>query len=68
MLDWDSAGRSQIIDVIDVGSNIVLDTRTATAFMGGQYWVWQVNAPVRIRVTRTGAFNGVVSAVFLDPQ
>ena len=49
-MDWDSAGRSQNIDILDAGNN-VLDTRPLNGFSGGQYLIWNVSGHVKIRAT-----------------
>jgi hypothetical protein len=67
VLDWENSPRGETIEVLDPVSGTVLATRSVTAFSGGQYWMWQVNVPVRFRITRTAGINAVVSAVFLDP-
>jgi hypothetical protein len=65
-VDWDNRARTQRVDVLDARSGAVLDTRTVTAFGGGQYLVWNVSGPVVFRVTRTAGPNGVVSGWFFD--
>ena len=67
-LDWDNNGRSETVEVLNPATGAVLDARTVTAFTGGQYWIWEITGPVRLRVTRTGGANAVVSGVFLDSQ
>ena len=53
LLDWDSAGRVETVEVRDAVTNAVLDTRTASGFAGGQYVTWTVGGHVIFRVTRT---------------
>jgi subtilisin family serine protease len=65
-LDWDYAPRSQRIDVLDAVSGTVLDSRTISSFGTGQYVVWSVRGNVKIRLTRLGGFNAVVSGVFIN--
>jgi hypothetical protein len=65
-LDWDTSSRSQRVDVLDAGTNAVLDSRTMTSFNGGRYLVWVVTGNVKFRVTRLGGLNAVISAVFFD--
>jgi hypothetical protein len=65
-VDWDNGSRAQRIDVVDAASGAVLDTRTISAFQGGQYLVWNVSGKVVFRVTRTAGPNGVVSGWFFD--
>lgn len=65
VLDWDSA-RTQTIQVLDGTNDAVLDTRTASAFGGGQYLVWRVTGHVKFRITKTAGANAVVSGIFFD--
>jgi hypothetical protein len=65
-VDWDYGSRGQRIDVLDATSGAVLDTRTISAFQGGQYLVWKVTGSVVFRITRTAGPNGVVSGWFFD--
>jgi hypothetical protein len=67
MVDWDALGRTQTIEVRDAATDALLDTRDVSTFSGGQYLVWRISGPVRLRVLCTGGPNAVVSAVFLDP-
>jgi hypothetical protein len=62
-LDWDG-GRVERIDVLDAGSNTVLDTQTAAGFQNGRYLVWNLKGHVTLRITNTGPSNAVVSGVF----
>lgn len=64
--DWDSSARAERVDVLDAATGSTLDTRTLTSFNGGQYLVWQLNGHVRLRVTKTGGINAVLSALFFD--
>ena len=66
LLDWDDGGRAQMIDVIDVATGAVLDSRNLSSFTGGQYVVWLVAGHVRFRATRTDGWNAVVSGIFFD--
>jgi hypothetical protein len=65
-VDYDHGGRSAQIQVIDAATNAVLDTRTITGFLGGQYLRWSVSGHVVIRVVNTGSGNAVYSGVFFD--
>jgi hypothetical protein len=67
MVDWDFNSRVQTVEVIDLATNTILDTRTVSGFTGGQYLVWNIQGSVVFRVTRTGGSNGVVSGLFVDP-
>jgi hypothetical protein len=62
-LDWESAGRREIVDVLDSNGNIV-DSETAGSFANGVYMVWNVTGHVVFRVTMTRNVNAVVSGIF----
>ena len=64
-VDFDSAGRAERIDVLDAGTGAVLDTRTISGFVNGQYLIWNITGHVIFRVTRTGGANAVVSGLFV---
>ncbi len=66
-MDFDDRGRVQSIDVLDPATGALLDTRTASTFVGGVYGVWNVTGAVRFRVTAIAGVNAVTSAVFIDP-
>ena len=66
-LDWDGAGRAETITITDPSTLQVLDTRTVSSFLGGQYLIWNVKGHVLIQFTRTAGPNAVVSGVFLAP-
>jgi hypothetical protein len=65
-LDWDSVGRSQVIDILDAATGAVLDSRAVSGFAGGQYQVWRLSGHVTIRATRTGPANATLSGLFFD--
>ena len=67
LLDWDSNGRGEQIDVLDAVTGKVLDTRTADSFVGGEYLVWDVSGDVAFRLTRKSGNNAVLSSLFFDP-
>ena len=66
-VDWDSGGRAERIDVVDVATGTVLDSQLGSVLAGGQYEVWRVRGRVRFDVVRLAGSNAVVGAVFLDP-
>ncbi|MDQ3257907.1 MAG: hypothetical protein M3R15_29140, partial [Acidobacteriota bacterium] len=66
LLDWDSRGRAQSIEVSDAATGAVLDTRSNSGFTNGRYVVWNIRGRVRLRVTRTAGPNAVMSGLFLD--
>ena len=74
VLDWDSKGRGESIQVVDAGNaGNVLDTRripdtdtltSATNFSNGTYLVWSIAGHVTINITTTAGPNGVVAGIF----
>lgn len=67
-VDWDTAGRAQVVEILDPATRAVLDTRTVERFAGGRWLNWQVTGPVVVRLTRTAGANAVISgAYFAQP-
>ncbi|WP_165219147.1 dockerin type I domain-containing protein [Aquisphaera insulae] len=66
LLDWDSQGRAEQIQVIDATTGTILDTRTAASFSGGSYLTWNVSGHVRFMITCTAGIDGVVGGLFFD--
>ena len=52
-MDWDNSGRAQTVQVLNAQTQAVLDTRSMSAFVNGQYLVWSITGHVKISVTRT---------------
>jgi hypothetical protein len=65
-LDWDAQGRAQTIDILDVVSGSVLDSRSVSAFTNGVWLRWNLSGHVTIRITRTSGVNAVVSGLFFN--
>jgi hypothetical protein len=64
-LDWDTSNRTQKIDVIDAGSNQIIDTEQPTPFHDGKYFVWLVTGHVQFRFTNlANGLNAVASGIF----
>lgn len=68
LLDWDGGGaRSERIEIKDAITGYVYDTRNATNFNGGQYYVWEILGDVTITITNlNGGSNAVLSGIFFD--
>jgi hypothetical protein len=67
-LDWNNAGRSERVDVLN-SAGAVLDSRTVSSFRGGQYLIWNISGNVTFRITRLAGPNAVVSGLCFDaPQ
>ncbi len=64
-VDWDSASRTQRVDLLDATSGTVLDSRTVRSFHGGAYLVWDVRGHVVVRLTAIGG-SAVLSGLFFD--
>jgi hypothetical protein len=64
-LDWDSTARRQTVDILDGNGNVLNTQNLTSSFNGGVYLVWNVSGHVKIRVTRTGGDNAVLSGLFL---
>ena len=65
-LDWDYANRTELIQVIDTASGVILDSRSLSEFQYGIYLVWNIKGNVTYKVINTGPGNAVISGVFLD--
>jgi VCBS repeat-containing protein len=63
-LDWDAAGRIETVNIYDVASGTLLDTRTVTNFTNGQYLVWNITGNVNVQIGFTAGTNAVVSGIF----
>jgi hypothetical protein len=66
LLDWDSGGRAESIDVLDGASGAVLHTVSESAFTSGKYVSWDVKGNVTFRFTRTAGNNALVNGMFFD--
>jgi hypothetical protein len=64
-LDWNNAGRSERIDVLNSAGQVI-DSRTVSSFRGGQYEVWNVSGNVTFRITRLTGPDAVLSGIFFD--
>lgn len=51
----------------DAATNAVLDTRSVSSFVNGEYVVWNISGHVTIHVACTGGPNAVVSGIFFGP-
>jgi hypothetical protein len=63
-VDYDGAGRSERVDVVDSDTGVTLDSRTISSFGSGQYLVWNLAGHVVIQVTRLSGTNAVISGLF----
>jgi methionine-rich copper-binding protein CopC len=65
VVDWDSSGRSEQIQVEDASTGAVLNTQTVSSFSGGEYLTWNVSGNVQFVVTSLAGPNAVLSGIFL---
>ena len=65
LLDWDNYfGRSERVDILDI-NNTLLDSRSVSNFVGGEYLVWNFSGHVIIRITSINpSSNAVMSGLF----
>lgn len=67
-LDWDGVNtRSQKLEILDAVSKVVLDTRNATTFSNGVYFVWNLTGHIILRATQAAGANAVISGIFWGP-
>jgi hypothetical protein len=64
MVDWDNRGRAETVEIRDAVSGALLDSRSMSAFAGGQYWRWMLSGHVTVRVSMTNPPNAIVSGIF----
>jgi hypothetical protein len=64
-LDWDAAGRSEVVEIVDANQN-VLQSRTVSGFQKGVYLSFDVTGAVTLRV-RAVTGTAVISGIFIDP-
>jgi len=67
LLDQPNAGYAETITLKNATTGAVLDTRTASNFSGGVYYVWTVSGNVNITLTSTAGHWAVLSAIFFGP-
>lgn len=68
MLDWDSNGRKQRVEVIDEKTGVSLDSRDISSFNSGKYVVYNISGHVRIYVSNlVSGSNAVVAGLFFGP-
>lgn len=67
VIDWDSKGRVETIQVQDADTGAPLDTQTVSGFSGGVYLTWNVTGHVQIIATASAPPNAVISGIFFGP-
>ena len=61
----ETSARSEQIEVLNVSSGAVLDTRTISSFSGGEYLTWNVSGHVQFVVTTLAGPNAVINGIFI---
>lgn len=67
LLDWDSRGRGESVQLADATTGAVLDTENVSSFSNGDWLSWNISGNVKITITGTGGLNPVASGIFFDP-
>ena len=65
-MDWDNAGRSERVEVIDPSNNAILATTDVSNFAQGKYLTWDLRGKVRLRVNRIVGDNALIEGLFFD--
>jgi hypothetical protein len=65
-LDWDEAGRTQVIEVLNASNGSLLESHRVTDFAAGQYLTFDITGRVTIRVTRIAGGSAVISGLFFQ--
>ncbi|MDB6038293.1 MAG: hypothetical protein JWM99_2134 [Verrucomicrobiales bacterium] len=64
VLDWDNAGRSQTVEIVDNATGAVLSSRRVSGFANGEYLVYSLQGDVQVRFSRMTGPNAVLSGIF----
>ena len=65
--DFDTRGRAEQIQISSASGGAILDTRSISAFQGGEYLQWQVTGSVIITITKQAGPNAIINGLFFDP-
>ena len=67
LMDIANNGFAETIQVSDTATGAVLDTRSASNFASGAYYVWNVSGNVTFTFTSTAGHWAVLSGIFFGP-
>jgi hypothetical protein len=67
LIDWDSQGRQEQVQLVDAATQTVLDTQTISSFSGGMYLDWSIKGHVTITFSGHSHDRPVLSGIFFDP-
>lgn len=65
--DFDNAGRSQSVELVDAATGAVLHAQSASGFSGGQYLIYELKGSHKLRITKVAGPNAVISGLFFQP-
>ncbi len=63
-LDWDNAGRSELVQAVNPVTGAVLNSQVVSNFAGGEYLVWNLTGNVQFQITLQQGYNAVLSGIF----
>lgn len=66
-LDWNRQNRVALVEVIDLPTGKVLDSREVSSYSNGKYLVWSMVGRVKIRITPTRGY-AYPAGLFFDPE
>jgi hypothetical protein len=64
--DYDDQGRSELIQISDAHTGVVLDSEFVSNFQNGKYLIWDVSGDLNITITQVSGQNAVLSGIFLN--
>jgi hypothetical protein len=65
--DWDYAGRTETVDLLNGDTGAVVQSQTVSGFSGGRYLIWDIKGHFQLRFTRAAGPNAVVNGIFFGP-
>ena len=64
LLDWDTSNlRTEIVQISDAATGMVLDTQSVSDFSNGVWLVWELQGHVDITIRSTNSFSAVATAI-----
>ncbi len=65
-MDWDNRGRQERVEIVDAVSGAVLNSRSLSSFVRGEYVSWDVSGHIKVRaVNLNGSTNAALNGIFL---
>src|SRR5678816_2551564 len=66
LCDWDNAGRSETVQVLNASTGAVLHSHSISGFSQGQYLVYDLKGSLKIRFSKQSGFNAVLNGLFFS--